>query len=95
MVTSPMPDHRPAQSHRFVIVWRLEPREIEGAAEVWRGWVERIPDARQREERGERQDRVGLSRLEDLPEQIAKLIARTGPSARDEHPASPSRSSRS
>ena len=33
-----------SQSFRFVVVYRAEAREIEGAAEVRRGWVQRILD---------------------------------------------------
>ena len=44
-----MKTRQPPQSHRFVVVYRNEHREIEGAADIWRGWVERIPNPRQRE----------------------------------------------
>jgi len=65
---------RPSQSHRFVVVYRLEAREIAEAAEVWRGWVERIPDPRQRAEAGQTDERLGFQNLDELPGLIARLM---------------------
>ena len=61
-------------SHRFVVVWRAEDREIEGADLVWRGWVERIPDPRQRAEKGQTSERVGITDLDEVPDGIRSLI---------------------
>lgn len=73
---------RPHPSHRFVVVWRREAREIAGAAEVWRGWVERIPDPRQRVEDGLKEDRVGINALDEVPDRIRELIDEAGQSDR-------------
>jgi len=67
----------PAQEqHRFVVVWRREPREISGAAPEWRGWVARVPDARQRNISPQQEDRVGIRSLEDAPDAMRRLIQR-------------------
>ncbi|MGQ0564359.1 MAG: hypothetical protein ACT4OK_04730 [Gemmobacter sp.] len=71
MQTAPHP-----RSHRFVVVWRAETREIAGAAPVERGWVERIPDPRAAETDGDARDRQGLVRLADLPGVIEAMMAR-------------------
>ncbi len=74
------------QSHRFVVVFRNEIREIENAAEVWRGWVERIPDPRQREIGRQDDDRLDFQSLEELPALIGRLIARSNaPTKRPQH----------
>ncbi|WP_372571757.1 hypothetical protein [Ruegeria jejuensis] len=65
---------RHTQSHRFVVIYRCEPREIAGAAEVWRGWVERIPDPRQRAEAGQTEERLGFHELQELPALITRLM---------------------
>lgn len=64
------------QSHRFVVVYRNEAREIANAAEVWRGWVERIPNPRQREIHRQDEDRLDFQSLEELPALIIRLIER-------------------
>ena len=68
------------QSHRFVVVYRAESREIDGAAAIWRGWVERIPDPRQREMDRQKPDRIDFRDLTDLPDHMSTLMARAGPS---------------
>lgn len=65
------------QSHRFVVVFRREAREIENATEVWRGWVERIPSPRQKEIDHQEDDRLDFQSLEELPKLIARLIERS------------------
>lgn len=64
------------QSHRFVVVYRSENRELENAAEIWRGWVERIPDPRQRELDKQNTERLGFQALSDLPHLIEELMDR-------------------
>jgi hypothetical protein len=71
----------PSLSHRFVVVWRAETREIVGAASVERGWVERIPDPRSAEDQSRRRDRQGLLRLADLPGVIEAMMARAAEAA--------------
>lgn len=73
---------RPYISHRFVVVWRCEAREIVGAAKVWRGWIERIPDPRQRFEDGQTEERLGFNDLDEVPERIRALIEDAGQSDR-------------
>ncbi|MGI9507416.1 MAG: hypothetical protein ACR2RE_30605 [Geminicoccaceae bacterium] len=65
------------QSHRFVLVYRMESREIEGAADVWRGWIERVPDPRQREHGQQTEDRLGFHDLSELPGLVETLISRS------------------
>lgn len=72
-----MNTRQPPQSHRFVVVYRNEHREIEGAADIWRGWVERIPNPRQRELERQREDRLDFRNLSDLPHLIEMLIRRS------------------
>ncbi len=78
------------QSNRFVVVYRAETREIEGADIVWRGWVERIPDPRQREIEKQEDDRLGFNMLSELPDLISRLIERSGKPSRPAHKRSPS-----
>lgn len=73
-----MPSSRHRPSHRFVVVYRCEAREIDGAAEVWRGWVERIPDPRQRVEDGQSEERLGFTDLAEVPELMTRLIEDAG-----------------
>lgn len=61
-------------SHRFVVIYRREQREIESAAEEWRGWVERVPEPRQRALENQRMERLSFQHLLELPELINKLI---------------------
>lgn len=63
-----------SRTHRFVVLWRFEAREIAGAAEVRRGWIERVPDPRAQEAGAERPERVGFSDLGELPALIARMI---------------------
>lgn len=70
------------QSHRFVVVYRNEAREIENAAEIWRGWIERIPYPRQRESDQQVEDRLGFQTLEELPLLITRLMERSPPPER-------------
>lgn len=78
---TPVETSPPPRSHRFVVVWRAEAREILGAAPVERGWVERVPDPRADEASGGRRDRQGLVRLEDLPGVIEAMMARAATGA--------------
>jgi len=71
-----VPQDSHIKSHRFVVVWRAERREIADAADVWRGWVERIPTPRQGAS-GQEAERIGLQALHDLPDAILSLIERT------------------
>ncbi|MEQ9260806.1 MAG: hypothetical protein RIG84_17095 [Roseovarius sp.] len=68
----------PAQSHRFVLVYRSETREIEGAATIWRGWVQRVPNPRQREMDMQTDDRVDFRDLAEVPELLELLMTRAG-----------------
>jgi hypothetical protein len=72
-----------SRSHRFVVVWRAETREIASAAEVRRGWVERVPDPRAQAAGEAAAQRVGFHQLDELPAVIARLIAdaEAGPAA--------------
>ncbi len=63
--------------HRFVVVWRREPREIEGAASEWRGWVARVPDPRQREQTEQREERIAIRSLEDASGAMRMLIEKS------------------
>ncbi|MFV0385051.1 hypothetical protein [Paracoccus sp. (in: a-proteobacteria)] len=69
-----MPHVRRNPSHRFVVVYRRETREISGAVEVWRGWIERIPDPRQRVEEGQTEGRLGFNELAEIPGLMMQLI---------------------
>lgn len=62
------------QAHRFVVVYRVEAREIDGAAEVRRGWIERVPDPRGLEAGENEHARRGFQALSELPGLIAGLI---------------------
>lgn len=73
-----MPNFRQNPSHRFVVVYRCERREIDGAADVWRGWIERIPDPRQRVEDGQSEDRLGFHDLKEVPALMTRLIKDAG-----------------
>lgn len=63
--------------HRFVVVWRREPREIEGAASEWRGWVARVPDPHRRDPTERREDRIAIRSLDDAAGAMRQLIDRT------------------
>jgi len=67
----------PLRSHRFVVVYRAETREIRDASEIWRGWIESVPDPRDSDEDAVPQ-RLGFQSLEDLPRLIDTLIRRQG-----------------
>lgn len=66
------------QSHRFVLVFRNETREISDAEPVWRGWIERVPDPRQREIARQSEERLGFQSLDEIPVLIERLIAAVG-----------------
>ncbi len=70
-----MPRASASRSHRFVVVWRAETREIASAGEVRRGWVERVPDPRGQAAGEATVHRQGFQRLDELPAVIARLIA--------------------
>jgi hypothetical protein len=61
------------KAYRFVVVYRAETREIEGAAEVRRGWIERVLDPRSLDA-GIGQQRLGFHTLAELPGLIARMI---------------------
>ena len=65
----------PARSHRFVVVYREDAREIAGAQGVWRGWVEKVPDPRTLDSSGTTAQRYGFLALTELPDLMVKLIA--------------------
>lgn len=69
-----MPRGPLSPSHRFVVVWRSELREIACAAEIRRGWVERVPDPRALVAGKGPAQRVGFHQLDELPDVIAQLI---------------------
>lgn len=64
------------QSHRFVVVFRREAREIEGASEVWRGWIERVPAPGEPAPNEAGANRIGFGELAELPALIRTLIDR-------------------
>ncbi len=75
------------QSYRFVVVYRAEAREIEGAAEVRRGWIEQVVDPRRLEAGEIGQMRLGFQSLSELPGLIARMIDAAGtPPAKDRRP---------
>ena len=61
-------------SYRFAVVYRKESREIAGAGEVWRGWVERLPAPAERGRAGKRARRINFKDLSELPGLIRTLI---------------------
>ena len=76
-------------AHRFVVLYRTETREIEGAAEVRRGWIERVPDPRALEAGESEHLRLGFQSLDELPGLIARMIGDVearGPGTRDRRP---------
>ena len=64
------------RAYRFVVVYRGEPREIATAGEVWRGWIERIPDPRSQAAGVELEERLSFQDLGDLPRLIRRLMDR-------------------
>lgn len=68
-----MPHFEPPVSHRFVVLYRREPREINGASEQWRGWVSRVQSARE-QAAGVEEQRVWFQELSELPAVMEKLI---------------------
>ena len=70
------------KTHRFVVVYRMEAREIAGAAEVRRGWVERVPDPRALEAGEAERERLGFQALAELPDLIARMIDKAEAPAR-------------
>jgi hypothetical protein len=70
------------RTHRFVVVYRMELREIAGAAEVRRGWVERVPDPRGLAAGEPERERLGFQTLAELPELIARMIDKAEASPR-------------
>lgn len=79
------------QSHRFVIVYRTETREIADAAVVWRGWVERVPDPRQIEAEQAEGQRLGFHALDELPGLIRALMDQSGAQQRPAKGKTPDR----
>ena len=67
-----MPKTENAESYRFVIVYRREPREIAGAASPWRGTLTAVPDS----SGSGTEQRFAFSELDDLPQMIRDHISR-------------------
>ncbi len=67
----------PHISYRFVVAYRREPREIGGAAEEWRGWVQRVPEPNEGVF-AEESDRIWFGDLKELPGVVRSLIERIG-----------------
>lgn len=65
----------PHISYRFVVLYRREPREIGGAAEEWRGWVQRVPEPTE-DVSAEDSDRIWFGDLKELPGAVQRLIER-------------------
>ncbi len=63
----------PHISHRFVVLYRREPREIDGASEQWRGWVSRVQAPGEEAGAGAEQ-RVCFRELSELPAAVEALI---------------------
>jgi hypothetical protein len=63
----------PHISYRFVVLYRREPREIGGAAEEWRGWVQRVPEPTKGVS-AEEGDRVWFGDLKDLSDAVRSLM---------------------
>ena len=70
------------RTHRFVVAYRIEAREIDGAEEVRRGWIERVPDPRAAEAGDSERDRLGFRALADLPGLIEGMIEKVEAPAR-------------
>ena len=68
----------PHISYRFVVAYRREPREIGGAAEEWRGWVQRVPEPTEGVS-AEECDRIWFGDLKELPGAVQSLIERIRP----------------
>lgn len=73
-----MARNEPHLSYRFVVLYRREPREIKGAAEEWRGWLCRVPDALE-EAGGTETERVWFRDLRELPALIQDFIVSAAP----------------
>lgn len=61
-----------SRTYRFIVVYRIEEREIDGAEEIRRGWVERVPDPRNATDA--ETTRVGFHDLGSLPGLIDKIV---------------------
>jgi hypothetical protein len=60
------------ESHRFVVVYRREEREIPGARENWRGWVVRVPERKTAGE--EAPQPLWFIELDELPPLLRRLV---------------------
>jgi hypothetical protein len=67
---------RPAQtrSHRFVVVYREEAREIAQAEGIWRGWIEKVPDPRSLENGNATPMRLGFVAVSEVPDLMLRLM---------------------
>jgi hypothetical protein len=74
-VETTVPRQAHPRTHRFVVVYRIETREIPGAVDVRRGWIERVPDPREVEADQADRSRLGFQELNDLPVLITRMIA--------------------
>lgn len=75
------------KAYRFVVVYRAETREIEGAAEVRRGWIEQVLDPRSLDAGAIGQQRLGFHTLAELPGLIGRMIeAAEAPDSQDRRP---------
>ena len=71
------------ETYRFVVVYIREGREIQGAADVWRGHVTSVPSGPNADEAG---SRVPFKGLDELPGILRGLLRACGAGA---WPASP------
>lgn len=62
------------QSHRFVVVYREEAREIAEAEGIWRGWIEKVPDPRALDAGEGAATRMGFSALTEVPDLMLRLM---------------------
>ncbi len=62
------------RSHRFVVVYREEAREIAQAEGIWRGWIEKVPDPRALDAGEATPLRMGFSALSELPDLMQRLM---------------------
>ncbi len=67
---------RPTQtrSHRFVVVYREEAREIAQATGIWRGWIEKVPDPRALDAGNTPPARLGFVALTEVPDLMTRLM---------------------
>lgn len=62
------------RSHRFVVVYREEAREIAEAEGVWRGWIEKVPDPRAADAGDGAPVRLGFVTVAEVPALMLRLM---------------------